>query len=91
MAASETKRGARYVLNPAGHCANRSDGLFSQEDRARVSAYFNARDEYAPTPLRRLPGFAAELGIDEVSIKDESARLGLPAIKILGMSYALDV
>ncbi len=44
---------------------------------------------YAPTPLVPLPGLAGELGMDRVFVKDESSRLGLPAFKILGASYAI--
>jgi len=43
---------------------------------------------YAPTPLTEVPDLAAELGVDRVLVKDESHRLGLPAFKILGASYA---
>ena len=43
---------------------------------------------YAPTPLHRLPGLAAELGVGDVWVKDESSRLGLPAFKMLGASWA---
>lgn len=43
---------------------------------------------YAPTPLVDVPGLAAELGVGRVLVKDESARLGLPAFKILGASWA---
>ncbi|HEY7145893.1 MAG TPA: diaminopropionate ammonia-lyase [Streptosporangiaceae bacterium] len=44
---------------------------------------------YAPTPLRSAPGLAAELGAGAVFVKDESGRLGLPAFKILGASWAV--
>ncbi|MDR8019076.1 diaminopropionate ammonia-lyase [Nesterenkonia aerolata] len=44
---------------------------------------------YAPTPLTSLPALAEELGVGAVLIKDESSRLGLPAFKILGASYAV--
>ena len=45
---------------------------------------------YAPTPLRTLPdALAAQLGIGRVLVKDESNRLGLPAFKILGASWAV--
>jgi diaminopropionate ammonia-lyase len=37
---------------------------------------------YAPTPLHRLT--------DTVSVKDESNRLGLPAFKVLGASWAVE-
>ena len=43
---------------------------------------------YAPTPLVRAPRLAAALGIREAWVKDESSRLGLPAYKILGASWA---
>ncbi|RLZ03405.1 diaminopropionate ammonia-lyase [Kocuria tytonicola] len=44
---------------------------------------------YAPTTLRELPGLARELGVGRVVVKDESDRLGLPAFKILGASWAV--
>jgi diaminopropionate ammonia-lyase len=43
---------------------------------------------YAPTPLVPVPAIAAELGVGRVLVKDESSRLGLPAFKILGASWA---
>lgn len=46
-------------------------------------------DGYAPTPLRRAPRTAEALGVAEVLVKDESTRLGLPAFKILGASWAV--
>jgi diaminopropionate ammonia-lyase len=44
---------------------------------------------YAPTPLRPAPAAARRLGVAEVLVKDESARLGLPSFKILGASWAV--
>jgi diaminopropionate ammonia-lyase len=44
---------------------------------------------YAPTTLADLPGLARELGVARVLIKDESNRLGLPAFKGLGASWAI--
>lgn len=44
---------------------------------------------YAPTPLRALPRLAAELGLGEILVKDESGRFGIDAFKGLGASYAL--
>ncbi len=43
---------------------------------------------YEPTPLIDLPDLASELGVGRVVVKDESARLGLPAFKVLGASWA---
>lgn len=45
---------------------------------------------YRPTPLIELPELAAELGVGAVLVKDESDRLGLPAFKILGASWAVN-
>ncbi|SOE07230.1 diaminopropionate ammonia-lyase [Streptomyces sp. Ag109_G2-15] len=44
---------------------------------------------YAPTPLTELPALAAQLGVGRVFVKDESSRLGLPAFKALGASWAV--
>jgi diaminopropionate ammonia-lyase len=41
------------------------------------------------SPLVELPEIAAELGVRRVFLKDESERLGLPAFKILGASWAV--
>ncbi len=43
---------------------------------------------YAPTPLIDVPELATELAVGRVLIKDESARMGLPAFKVLGASWA---
>jgi diaminopropionate ammonia-lyase len=45
---------------------------------------------YRPTPVHKLLGLAAELGLHSVSLKDESDRLGLPAFKVLGASWAIE-
>lgn len=52
-------------------------------------AFHRALDGYAPTPLVALPSLAAELGVGHVVAKDESSRLGLPAFKALGASWAV--
>ena len=44
---------------------------------------------YAPTPLVRAPHLAAALGVRDVWVKNEADRLGLPAYKILGASWAV--
>ncbi len=45
---------------------------------------------YQPTPLVELPQLAEELDVGGVLVKDESNRLGLPAFKILGASWAVN-
>ncbi|MFJ9863917.1 pyridoxal-phosphate dependent enzyme [Streptomyces sp. NPDC101165] len=44
---------------------------------------------YAPTSLTELPALAAESGVGRVFVKDESCRLGPPAFKALGASWAV--
>jgi diaminopropionate ammonia-lyase len=51
-------------------------------------AFHRTLPGYAPTPLVELPTLAAELGVGRVLVKDESSRLGLPAFKVLGASWA---
>jgi diaminopropionate ammonia-lyase len=52
-------------------------------------AFHQGLEAYAPTPVRALDGVAAELGLAAVGMKDESDRLGLPAFKVLGASWAV--
>ncbi|MGW1910321.1 diaminopropionate ammonia-lyase [Streptomyces sp. NPDC002076] len=56
---------------------------------AEVRDFHAALPDYAPTPLAELPHIAAELGLGRVFVKDESCRLGLPAFKALGASWAV--
>ncbi len=45
--------------------------------------------EYSPTPIRDLGDLASELKVEQVLVKDETTRLGLPAFKMLGASWAI--
>lgn len=56
---------------------------------ASAREFHRSLEGYAPTPLVDLPTLAAELGVGRVLLKDESDRLGLPAFKILGASWAV--
>ncbi|MDX6363185.1 MAG: diaminopropionate ammonia-lyase [Streptomyces sp.] len=56
---------------------------------ARVRAFHASLPGYTPTPLTELPSLAAELDVGRVFVKDESARLGLPAFKVLGAAWAV--
>jgi diaminopropionate ammonia-lyase len=44
---------------------------------------------YEETPLVDAPKLAGALGVGKVFVKDESSRLGLPAFKVLGASWAV--
>ncbi|MGW6906206.1 diaminopropionate ammonia-lyase [Streptomyces sp. NPDC054940] len=56
---------------------------------AAVQDFHAALPDYSPTPLTELPSLAAESGVGRVFVKDESNRLGLPAFKALGASWAV--
>jgi len=57
--------------------------------RSGMREFHNSLPGYAPTPLTPIPEAAAILKVGAVFVKDESQRLGLPAFKILGASYAI--
>jgi diaminopropionate ammonia-lyase len=59
-------------------------------DGGDAQAFHTALPGYEPTPVRELPRIAAELGLGAVLVKDESDRLGLPAFKVLGASWAVE-
>ncbi|MEV8414959.1 diaminopropionate ammonia-lyase [Streptomyces niveus] len=56
---------------------------------AEVRDFHAALPGHSSTPLTELPQLAAELGVGRVFVKDESSRLGLPAFKALGASWAV--
>jgi diaminopropionate ammonia-lyase len=56
---------------------------------AEVLAFHQSLPAYRPTPLTPVPALAAELGVGQVLVKDESHRLGLPAFKALGAWWAI--
>ncbi len=59
------------------------------EAAAPAAAFHRSLPGYAPTPLLPATNLAQRWGVGEVLVKDESARLGLPAFKILGASWAV--
>jgi diaminopropionate ammonia-lyase len=58
--------------------------MFRPDEYAEVEKFYEAT---SVTPLHRIPGDS--LGIHELLVKDESARFGLNAFKILGVRYAM--
>jgi diaminopropionate ammonia-lyase len=53
-----------------------------------VEPFHKSLPSYSVTPLHSLPELAKKLGLGHIILKDESYRLGLPAFKILGASWA---
>ena len=56
---------------------------------AGARAFHAGLPGYSPTPLTEVPVIASELGVGRVFVKDESARMGLAAFKVLGASWAV--
>jgi diaminopropionate ammonia-lyase len=54
-----------------------------------VEPFHRTLPDYTVTPLIPLPDLAHQLNLGHVLLKDESNRLGLPAFKILGASWAI--
>jgi diaminopropionate ammonia-lyase len=74
-----------FVLN-RHRCAEPSSG---PGGTAQVREFHRGLPQYEVTPLVALPELADELGLGAVLVKDESSRLGLPAFKMLGASWAI--
>jgi diaminopropionate ammonia-lyase len=89
MAGDAIISGPRFVLNRAARNAGRNAGLFTSQEMAEVAEFCRAMPGYSPTPLRSLGGYACELGVRGLLVKDESSRMGLNAFKIAGVAYAL--
>ncbi|MDQ3549512.1 MAG: diaminopropionate ammonia-lyase, partial [Chloroflexota bacterium] len=65
-----------------------SNGSLSSASRA-PQEFHRRLPGYAETPLVSVPEISKSLGVGSVLLKDESSRLGLPAFKILGASWAV--
>jgi diaminopropionate ammonia-lyase len=63
--------------------------LFTASDLELQRDFFRRRPQLAATPLHRCAALAAELGIAELLVKDETARFGLNAFKATGAQFAV--
>jgi len=79
--------GVEILINPAA-AGVLPDAGFGPESREPGGTHATLPG-YRSTPLRSCPRLAARLGVGTVLVKDESQRLGLPAFKILGASWAV--
>jgi len=90
MTGQSTPTGA--CRDPA-FCANPNRSLHSITSPAPPSGlarrFHQSLPGSSPTPLTSLPRLADDLGLGAVLVKDESSRLGLPAFKMLGASWAV--
>ena len=55
-----------------------------------MRSFFHASPLLTATPTTPLPALAAELGLGALAAKDESARFGLNAFKLLGARFAIE-
>ena len=72
-----------------GALAPADAALFDEAAAREAAAYLTGRADHAPTPLARLPGLAARIGVATIAVKDEGRRLGLGSFKALGGAYAV--
>ena len=73
----------KFLINP--HSQPKVDlPPFSQE----ALKFHSSIPGYSPSPLHSVKNLAKTLGCNNLYVKDESNRLGLPAFKILGAFYA---
>ena len=76
-------RPSRVIPNPFA-----SGTLLTAEPSRDPLAFHGGLTGYAPTALVDAPDVAATLGVGRVWVKNEAERLGLPAFKVLGASWA---
>lgn len=79
-----TTTDAGCVANPGRDRTWTTSGVTSD-----VRDFHRSLPGYTPTPVVDLPELAAGLSVAQVVAKDESDRLGLPAFKALGASWAI--
>jgi diaminopropionate ammonia-lyase len=74
-----------FLLNPGWVPGRAAEPRQTEE----IRRFHETLPDYAVTPLVALPTVADTLGLGAVLVKDESLRLGLPAFKMLGASWAV--
>jgi diaminopropionate ammonia-lyase len=72
----------------AWYCSRAARDWVGPQVATDAEVFHRSLPGYAPTPLTPVPELAADLGVSQVLVKDESSRLGLPAFKVLGASWA---
>ena len=80
----------QLFINLTARNDNDYRGLFSRDEYRTVHEFYRRRTDLQPTPLHSLQRLAAELGLKDILVKDESVRFGIDAFKIAGVTYAMD-
>jgi len=63
--------------------------LLTVQKAEQICRFHKSFPMYQETPLAHLSNYAAQMGLQDVYVKDESYRFGLNAFKVLGGSYAI--
>lgn len=82
----------RWFFNPHARTGTARRGVpdfLSAAAVRRARSFHCSVPGYRPTPLHSLRGLARTLGVEAISVKDESERFGLQSFKVLGASYAV--
>ena len=79
----------RWCVNALPPSDGRRLSIMAPQEVAKARAFHQSIPGYAPTPLQRLNRMAQRLGLGSLWVKDESARFGLNAFKVLGGAYAM--
>ncbi|MGI9434899.1 MAG: diaminopropionate ammonia-lyase, partial [Geminicoccaceae bacterium] len=69
--------------------SERQNAVLNRDDFRLAEAVIRHWPGYAPTPLLRLDGMAAAIGVGEIWYKNEAERFGLKSFKALGGAYAV--
>ena len=79
----------RWIKNTMPRTADARLPIMAPSEVTKAKAFHQTIPGYAPTPLVQLPRMAEHLGLSGIFVKDESARFGLNAFKVLGGSFAM--
>ena len=78
-----------YAARTAAYAADGREQILNLAAHAEAKREITSWQGYERTPLRRLTGLAAAVGVAEIAYKDESTRFGLGSFKALGGAYAV--
>ena len=79
----------KWTLNAMPKSDDKYLQIMSPDNVSKARAFHRSFPQYSVTPLARLDGMAARLGLGNLFVKDESYRFGLNAFKVLGGSFAM--
>ena len=79
----------KWVANTMPKSDDAHLGIMSLAHVASARAFHESFPQYSVTPLAKLDALAADLGLANLAVKDESYRFGLNAFKVLGGSFAM--